>query len=79
MEKKIKTEDEEINIQLNPEVGNKADNIADLTSIRSNITTILSVNTSYSNYDPVAEKFKELEKRIDAWQNKFEFVNVRKK
>jgi iron uptake system EfeUOB component EfeO/EfeM len=29
--------------------------------------------------DPVAEKFKELEARIDAWQNKFEFVDVGKK
>ena len=30
-------------------------------------------------YDPVPEKLKELEERIDAWQNKFEFVNVREK
>lgn len=44
-------------------------------------TTSLSYvgTVSFQHYDPVAEKLKELEKRIDAWQNKFEFVDVRKK
>ena len=41
-----------------------------------NITTASHV--SWQNYDPVSEKFKELEERIDAWQNKFEFVEVKK-
>lgn len=44
-------------------------------------TTSLSYvgTTSIQYYDPVAEKLKELEGRIDAWQNKFEFVNVKEK
>lgn len=52
--------------------------------VKGNTTTELYVGTISGQYydpyyDPVSEKFKELEKRIDAWQNKFEFVNVRKK
>ena len=42
-----------------------------------NITTASHV--SWQHCDPVSEKLKELEERIDAWQNKFEFVNVREK
>ena len=74
MEKKIKTEDKEIKAPLNTDLSSQVSN-----SVHSPVATILSVNTSYSNYDPIAEKLKELEKRIDAWQNKFEFVDVRKK
>ena len=47
--------------------------------VKGNTTTALYVGTvSGQFYDPVSEKFKELEKRIDAWQNKFEFVEVKK-
>ena len=53
---------------------------ATVSSIPSNVGTIVTVSNSAWQYvDPVAEKFKELEERIDAWQNKFEFVNVREK
>ena len=62
----LKTEDEEINVPLN-------------TDISNNVLPALSVNTSVTWHDPVAEKLQELEERIDAWQNKFEFVNVREK
>lgn len=48
--------------------------------VKGNITTVSYVGTiSGQYYDPVSEKLKELEERIDAWQNKFEFVNVRGK
>lgn len=48
--------------------------------VKGNINTVSCIGTvSGQFYDPVSEKFKELEKRIDAWQNKFEFVNVREK
>lgn len=51
-----------------------------VSSIPSNARTIATVSNSAWQYvDPVAEKFKELEERIDAWQNKFEFVDVREK
>ena len=51
--------------------------------VKGNTTTELYVGTISGQYydpyyDPVSEKFKELEKRIDAWQNKFEFVEVKK-
>ena len=41
-----------------------------------NITTASYV--SWQHCDPVSEKLKELEERIDAWQNKFEFVDIKK-
>lgn len=48
--------------------------------VKGNINTVSYVSTiSGQFYDPVYEKLKELEERIDAWQNKFEFVNVREK
>ena len=48
--------------------------------VKGNTTTELYVGTvSGQFYDPVSEKLKELEERIDAWQNKFEFVNVKEK
>ena len=48
--------------------------------VKGNTTTALYVDTiSGQFYDPVSEKLKELEERIDAWQNKFEFVNVKEK
>ena len=51
--------------------------------VKGNITTELYVGTVSGQlydpyYDPVSEKFKELEERIDAWQNKFEFVDIKK-
>lgn len=54
---------------------------ASINSISSHTHTpiTISTNTSFNYYDPIAEKFKELEARIDAWQNKFEFVNVKEK
>ena len=53
---------------------------ATVSSIPSNVDAIVTVSNSAWQYvDPIAEKFKELEERIDAWQNKFEFVDVRKK
>ena len=48
--------------------------------VKGNITTVSYIGTvSGQYYDPVSEKLKELEERIDAWQNKFEFVNVEEK
>ena len=48
--------------------------------VKGNMNTVSYVGTvSGQFYDPVSEKLKELEERIDAWQNKFEFVNVREK
>ena len=48
--------------------------------IKGNITQVSHVRAfSVQYYDPVAEKLKELEERINAWQNKFEFVNVKEK
>ena len=48
--------------------------------VKGNINTTLYGGTiSGQFYDPVYEKLKELEERVDAWQNKFEFVNVREK
>lgn len=52
--------------------------------VKGNTTTALYVGTVSGQYydpyyDPVSEKFKELEERVDAWQNKFEFVNVGEK
>ena len=48
--------------------------------VKGNINTVPYVGTvSGQFYDPVSEKLKELEERIDAWQNKFEFVNVKEK
>ena len=53
---------------------------ATVSSIPSNVGTVTTVSNSvWQCVDPIAEKFKELEERIDAWQNKFEFVNVREK
>lgn len=53
---------------------------ASINSISSHTHTPITIsNTSFNYYDPIAEKFKELEARIDAWQNKFEFVNVKEK
>ena len=47
--------------------------------VRGNINTVSYIGTvSGQFYDPVSEKFKELEERIDAWQNKFEFVDIKK-
>ena len=48
---------------------------------KGNITPAVYVSdiTWNQHYDPVSEKLEELEERIDAWQNKFEFVNVREK
>lgn len=47
--------------------------------VKGNTTTTLYVGTvSEQYYDPVSEKLKELEERIDAWQNKFEFVDIKK-
>ena len=54
--------------------------LATVNSIPSNVGTIVTVsNSAWHCVDPIAEKFKELEERIDAWQNKFEFVDVRNK
>ncbi len=51
-----------------------------VNSIPSNVGTIATVSAStWRCVDPIAEKLKELEERIDAWQNKFEFVNVMEK
>lgn len=51
-----------------------------VSSVPSNVGTIATVSSSvWQCVDPIAEKFKELEERIDAWQNKFEFVNVKEK
>ena len=48
--------------------------------IKGNITQVSHVRAfSVQYYDPVAEKLKELEERINARQNKFEFVNVKEK
>ena len=52
--------------------------------VRGNINTVSYIGTVSGQfydpyYDPVSEKLKELEERIDAWQNKFEFVNVKEK
>ena len=48
--------------------------------VKGNINTVSYIGTvSGQYYDPVSEKLKELEERIDAWQNKFEFVNVKEK
>ena len=48
--------------------------------VKGNITQVSQVRAiSVQFHDPVVEKLKELEERIDAWQNKFEFVNVREK
>ena len=47
--------------------------------VKGNMTTVSYVGTvSGQFYDPVSEKLKELEERIDAWQNKFEFVDIKK-
>lgn len=47
--------------------------------VKGNINTVSYIGTvSGQYYDPVSEKFKELEERINAWQNKFEFVDIKK-
>ena len=47
--------------------------------VKGNITTVSYIGTvSGQFYDPVSEKFKELEERINAWQDKFEFVDIKK-
>ena len=47
--------------------------------VKGNINTVSYIGTiSGQFYDPVSEKLKELEERIDARQNKFEFVDIKK-
>ena len=47
--------------------------------VKGNINTVSDRGTGSGQcYDPVSEKLKELEERIDAWQNKFEFVDIKK-
>ena len=47
--------------------------------VKGNTTTELYVGTvSGQFYDPVSEKLKELEERIDAWQNEVEVVDIKK-
>ena len=47
--------------------------------VKGNINTVSYVGTvSGQFYDPVSEKFKELEECVDARQNKFEFVDIKK-
>lgn len=47
--------------------------------VKGNMNTVSYIGTvSGQFYDPVSEKLKEREERIDAWQNKFEFVDIKK-
>ena len=69
----LKAEDEEINIPINPAVATITAN----THVHSAPAVIFDTAT-ITWHDPINDKFKELEERIDKLQNKFEFVDVRK-
>ena len=71
----LKTEIEEVDIPINPAVAT----VTSVTHTHSApaVTARIIDTAALTWHDPIGDKLKELEEKIDAWQNKFEFVDTR--